>query len=302
MNIYHINVNDYNAIDKKLVCCIGYFDGLHLGHQELIKETNVLAKKLNVESGLITFDPDPWVVTKNVENVKHITDYNSKIKLLELFNINNLIVLNFTKEMSKLSSKHFIDLLLNNIDLKGLVYGFDFRYGYMGSGDAKTILQDASTIELIEVNSYNDEIGKISSSRIEQELLNGDIIKVNTMLGYHYHIVGKVDLEEKLNKQTVSIMYNDFIVLPKSGIYYGYTFINNNKYKIIIFIGSIDAFNHKDKNEVVVYINDYNKQVNDEEMTIYFLDLFENEQKYDTINDLIKQIHYYNNYMEEVKI
>ena len=297
MNIYNININSINIINKPLVCCIGYFDGLHLGHQELIKETITLANKLNVEPSLITFNPDPWVITKKlpIDSIKHINDYNVKLELLNKFNINNLIILEFNEDMSKLSSNEFIKVLFNNIDIKGLVYGFDFHYGYKGLGNHNTIQKQINNnVILKQVESINDDIGKISSSRIDELLINGSITKVNKLLGYNYYIKGNVIKGNAKGRTigfpTANIKYSNELLLPKQGVYIGYVKYLSNYYKAIINIGNNPTFNYVNKISIEAHILNFNKDIYDQDIDIIFIDYIRDEFKFNNIEQLKEQL------------
>ena len=292
MNVYHI---DINKVNKELVCCIGFFDGLHLGHQKLVAETNILAKKLNVESALITFAPDPWVVTKKIKKYRHINDYASKLYLLKKFKIDNLIIIKFSDELSKLESKKFIKLLENNIKLKGLVYGFDFNYGFKGQGNKETIINELSKdIKHVCVLAVEDNQGKISSSRIEEALSLGNIKLVNDLLGYKYFIIGKVKHGNKLgrtiNFRTANIILNDDLLTPKVGVYQGYLKYDNNYYKAIINIGHNPTFNYQEKVSLEVHIIDFDLDIYDQEVIVFFNDYLRDEKIFNSKDDLIKEL------------
>ena len=307
MNIYRINATEINIINKSLVCCIGFFDGLHLGHQELITNTIRLANKLNVESALITFEPDPWVITKGlpIDQVQHINDLNVKLELLNKFGINNLIILEFDQIMSHLTSEQFTKVLYDNIDIKGLVYGFDFHYGYKGSGNHNTLkLQVHSDTILKQITSIDDDIGKISSSRISSLLIEGSVKKVNKLLGYKYYIKGKVICGNAKGRTigfpTANVEYSKELLLPKIGVYIGYVKYLNNYYKAIINIGNNPTFNYVNKVSLETYILDFNKDIYDEIIDIIFVDYLRDETKFSSIFELKNQLNIDSNKAREL--
>lgn len=296
MNIYNININSINIIDKPLVCCIGYFDGLHLGHQTLIKETNILANKLNIESALITFNPDPWLITKQINNdIKHINDYAIKLELLNKFNINNLIIIEFNEELSKLKSNEFINMLYKNIDIKGLIYGFDFKYGYKGLGNNNTIINEIKDNTILkEIQSINYDNLKISSTRIEQLIINGEIDNANKLLGYNYYIKGNVIKGNAKGRTigfpTANIKYSNKQIIPKKGVYIGYAKYNNILYKSIINVGNNPTFNYNNNISIEANILEFNQDIYNEYIDIIFIKYIREEIKFNNKELLIKQL------------
>lgn len=168
------------------VSCIGFFDGVHLGHQALISKTVELANKLNVEPCLITFYPDPADIISNSNN-KHINSLDRRIKLFEKFGIKKVVIIEFDKEVMSIPADLFIAKYLKKFNLKGLVCGFDFRYGYKGMGDYKSLKKDLKdTCQVYVVDEVKYYGLKISSTRIKKELEKGNINLVNKLLGYKY--------------------------------------------------------------------------------------------------------------------
>lgn len=166
------------------VSCIGYFDGVHLGHQELIKETIKLANKKRVKPYLITFDPDPKDIVSKRKNVK-INSLSSRIKLFENFGIKGVIIIKCDEKFIKLSTFDFYKYYLSKFNLKGIVCGYDFTYGYNRSGNYKTLFKDfKKNLKVVDEVKYYGK--KISSTRILKEINNKNYKFVNRMLGYKY--------------------------------------------------------------------------------------------------------------------
>lgn len=185
INKYYINEKDLIEI-KPNVSCIGFFDGVHLGHQALIKKTIEIANKEKVEPYLITFFPDPQDIISN-NKTKHINSFERRIKLFEKFGIKAVIVIEFSKDVMSLKKEDFVDKYLKKLNLKGLVCGFDFHYGYKGIGDYRTLKKDMKkTCPIYMVDEVKYYGKKVSSSRIKQELTKGNIRLVNKLLGYEY--------------------------------------------------------------------------------------------------------------------
>lgn len=168
------------------VACIGFFDGVHKGHQALIKKTVELANKKKVNPTLITFYPDPADLISNSKN-KHINNLNKRIKLFKEFGIKEVIIINFDREVMTLDRAAFVDKYLKKFNLKGLVCGFDFHYGYKGLGDYKSLKNDLKVVcpvYMVEEVKYYGK--KISSTRIKEELSKNNIKLAEKLLGYKY--------------------------------------------------------------------------------------------------------------------
>lgn len=173
---------DENVNISPNVSCIGCFDGVHKGHQELIKKTIELSNTLNVEPMVITFDPDPI----SIYGKGHLclTTLKQRIKLFEHFGIKKVLIIPFDEEVMKLSPNEFKIKILDKLNIKELVCGFDFTYGYKGSGNVDT-LKDTN-INLCVVPEFKYYGKKISSTRIRNELEKKNYKFVNRMLGYEY--------------------------------------------------------------------------------------------------------------------
>lgn len=179
IDVFYFNQN----IDlKENVSCIGSFDGVHKGHQQLIKRTIDLADKNNVEPYVITFDPDPAVVIGQAHY--ELTDLNRRIELFEHFGLKGVIVIPFNTELMRLSSEEFKKQILDKLNLNTLVCGFDFTYGYKGSGNAETLKKQGVKVSVVNECLYYGK--KISSTRIRKELQNNNLHLVNKLLGYEY--------------------------------------------------------------------------------------------------------------------
>lgn len=168
------------------VSCIGYFDGVHLGHQALINKTVEKANKLKVEPYLITFYPDPSDIISS-KKTNHINTFNRRIKLFEEFGIKGVIIIEFNKDVMSESKELFVEKYLSKLNLRGLVCGYDFHYGYKGEGDYKTLkaeLKKNIPVYMVKQVKYYGK--KVSSTRIKEEIKKGNMKLVNKLLGYKY--------------------------------------------------------------------------------------------------------------------
>lgn len=190
MQIFNINLENINQIVlPKLVATIGQFDGLHIGHMHLINQCLNIKNKHNLKSAVITFNPRVDVIIKNDSKKNYLLDQESIIDKLTQLNIDYLLFINFSKEISTISHEDFFKKLLLPLNIQKLIVGFDFSYGYKGLGNATTISSDsANRIKpiIIEEQKINNE--KIGTNQIKQYLLQGNILQANKLLGYNFFI------------------------------------------------------------------------------------------------------------------
>ena len=168
---------------KKNISCIGYFDGVHKGHQELIGRTVSLAEEKGMEPYLITFDPDPHEVISG-KRVKQINSFKKRLKLFERYGIKGVIVIPFDEKMMRMTAYDFCEKILKKLNIDTLCCGFDFSFGYMGKGDVEELRRHGLNVEVVDEVTYYGK--KISSSRIKEALAKGNVSLAERMLGHEY--------------------------------------------------------------------------------------------------------------------
>lgn len=292
MRIIHVNLKQLKKQKNPVVACIGYFDGMHKGHQALVKATIDKANELNVESALITFDPDPWVTIKGMKDVKHITPLQQRINLAVEFGIKNVFILNFTKEMAALSPIDFIKVL-DSCNIQALICGFDYHYGQFGKGDIESLRKDAD-FEVIVVDAISDSEGKISSTRITQLIEEGNVHKAEELLGYAYRVEGTVihgkGKGRTIGYPTANVKIPDEYLEPKSGVYACFVLIDGEKYKAMVNIGHNPTFNYTKTMSVEAYILDYTGDLYDKRLKISFKYYLRTEKKFQYVGNLKLQL------------
>lgn len=250
MRVINIYADRMKSVPLALCACIGYFDGMHLGHQKLIAETVRMAESYGCESALITFDPDPWVTIRGIRDVRHITTMRQRMNMAVSMGIGNIVVLKFTEEMSRLSPEEFIERILGQLNLRGIVCGFDFHYGYQGKGDCNSLKEEAPC-EVMIIDAVEDEYGKISSTRISEMIVRGNMTEVNRMLGYQYQIEGVVvegnHKGTSIGFPTANIHYSNEYLLPKTGVYACYAEVNGKRWRAMVNIGHNPTFNYSER-------------------------------------------------------
>ncbi|MCI6704414.1 MAG: riboflavin biosynthesis protein RibF [Bulleidia sp.] len=292
MRIVNVKLGEIRKQKNPVVACIGYFDGMHKGHQALVNATLEKAKELGVESGLITFDPDPWVTLRNEKDVKHITPLQQRINIAVELGIKNIFILNFTKEMAALSPLDFIKVL-DSCNIKALICGFDYHYGQFGKGDIESLKRDAD-FEVVVVDAVNDNEGKISSTRITNLIEEGEVHKAEELLGYAYRVEGYVvhgnAKGRTIGYPTANVSVPSEYLEPKGGVYACFALIDGKKYKAMVNIGHNPTFNYTETMSLEAYILDFSGDLYDKRLKISFKYYLRPEKKFKYIGNLKMQL------------
>ncbi|WP_025724694.1 bifunctional riboflavin kinase/FAD synthetase [Acholeplasma granularum] len=279
--------NTYENIknDEPLTLTIGNFDGLHLGHQNLIKKTKMYNDS---KSAVMTFDPHPMqVITKR--DLPVLMNFDEKQKELEKLGINNFFVVNFNSDFSKLSPQMFIDFL-KRLNVIRIVVGRDFKFGYKGQGNVDDLKLHFDTVVVDDLLHNNT---RISTSYIKLLLESGDIKLAKKLLNKSYEVSGKVVHGDKVGKligyPTANIDYKNHF-LPKVGIYAVYVKIDGKTYLGCANLGHNPTLNYSTQRRLEVFIIDYDGNLYDKELSISFEHYLRDEVKYEKLEDMLKQI------------
>lgn len=281
--------------DSSLAACIGYFDGIHLGHQKLINKTIDIAKEKGVNSALITFDPDPWTVINDRNKVNHITPMKEKLRLLSQTGLDELIIVRFTKDLSKLSPQEFVEHVLIPLNVVDLIAGEDFKFGHKGQGNVNYLKENANIFFDTHVLEFKEEQNeKIGSTKITQAILKGDLDRVKEMLGRSYTIAGYVMQGNRegtrIGFPTANLDVTDEYIIPKKGVYAGYVEVKGEKYKSVLNIGHNPTFNESEALSIETHILDFNKIIYGELLKQSFVVRLRDEIKFDSVEELIEQM------------
>jgi len=276
-----------------VAACIGYFDGLHIGHQELIRRTNALARENQCESALITFDPDPWVTIRGEKDVHHITTMKQRINLSVEFGIQNIFILEFSKEMSELPPHDFVTRILSMCNLKALVCGYDFRYGYRGAGTPETLaaehLFSVTVVAPVEAGGT-----KVSSTRISALIENGSVREAAALLGYPFTIEGTVDHGHHqgtgMGYPTANISADREYLLPKPGVYACYVIVHHQRYRAMVNLGHNPTFNYSPVLSLEAHLLYFSGDLYGERLEVQFISFLREEKKFRSKENLIMQL------------
>lgn len=237
MVVKYINIDRIPKLEPS-VACIGYFDGIHIGHQKLIKETIKQAKKSNCLSSLICFNPDPIEVVTKKKN-SHLLSFKTRLANIETYGIDQILVIRFNEEFMKLTANSFIKNYLNKLSISKLICGYDFTFGYKGKGNVE-ILKAKKFFETIVIDECKYRGEKVSTTRIKQELVKGNFKLVNKLLGYNYGLKLKViDCKKVKDKWLIECKLKDErCIMPDDKIIDDGFYIKNKK---AYFISTVKA-------------------------------------------------------------
>lgn len=279
---------------KASVVTIGNFDGLHLGHQDLIRKTVTQAQSLEISSVVLSFDPLPYTYFKP-SDLHQIMPLRTKYHLLKKWPIDYLGLLRFNERFSQLSAEAFVkDCLLKALGVRVLNVGKDFQFGYQKQGNVK-LLQEMGLQYGFKLNVLSDVVvdgEKASSSRIRQALIVGDIACANRLLGYPFTLVARVRSGKKLGR-TLGFPTANLALAPKSillnGVYICWAIVHNQKYPAVCNVGyqpTVNSFRKK----VEVHLLDYTGNLYGQCLKVEFLEKIRNERKFQNVSELIERI------------
>ena len=288
---------DYNP---NTVLTVGTFDGVHKGHQLIIKELLEAAKEESSRALIITIHPHPQIVLQkeNLKPIKLLSTIDERIKLLKYFGVNDILVIPFTKEFSETKPEDFvIKYLVDKIGLRKVLIGYDHLFGKNRGGDENLLynLGNEYNFKIQKLGPLSDKELPISSTKIRNSILNFDLETANQMLGYSYFIEGEVIVGEKIGAKlgfpTANIKLPDENkLLPPNGVYIVSSDIDGKKVWGMSNIGYRPTFNNEKRISFEVNFFDFSDNIYGKELTIHFLKFLRFEQKFAGVEELIIQL------------
>lgn len=287
---------------KNAVITIGSFDGVHPGHRRIIEVMQQKALELNGETVLITFYPHPRIALAEQKGIsteiKLLCDLEEKATLLEKSGLDNLVVVPFTKDFSNQSPDDYIErFLVHYFHPSVIVIGYDHRFGKGRSGDIDYLkkFQDKYAYQLLEISKQEVDGIAVSSTKIRNALLTGDVALAEKMLGYHYTLSGKVihglHLGRKLGFPTANIAVEDAEkLIPEDGIYAVMVNIGLKKYKGMLYIGSRPSVDTGFGKTIEVNIFDFSDDIYGQKIKVAFIDFIRADIKFDSLTELSEQL------------
>ncbi|RHW39598.1 riboflavin biosynthesis protein RibF [Lysinibacillus yapensis] len=277
---------------------VGFFDGVHKGHQAVIRKAKEMAEQLNIESAVMTFDPHPSIVLGGrKEKVFYITPLPQKLEVLEEYGVENVFVVHFTSDFAKLSPEDFIQYFIRDLNVKHVTAGFDYSFGQFGKGNMETMKELSNgDYGVTVIDKQSDEEEKISSTRIRRYLQDGDMESAGQLLGRAFEVPGIVIHGDKRGRTigfpTANIQSMEGSFIPATGVYAVRILVQNKWYDGVCNVGYKPTFKNPDEKQlsIEVHIFDFNKNIYGEEVKVGWYKRIRSEQKFNGIEALKAQI------------
>ncbi len=289
------NFSDYTE-KTPLALSIGMFDGVHLGHQSIIKKLSSISKEKKLESAILTFWPHPRIIFNPNDDLKLLNSIEEKTYLLEKNNVQNLFLKAFDEDFRNLTGEEFVQqILIEKLNVKHLIIGYDHTFGKNKSGDFNLLKKMSAEfgfeVEQVEAVDFHDK--HISSTQIRNALSEGKIKEANEMLGYDYSISGTVIHGKKIGRTigypTANIEVNPIKILPKKGAYIVDVFVKNQHLKGMLSIGTNPTIGENNIS-VEVYILDFDDDIYGEQISVNFRDFLHDEIKFESLEKLVERL------------
>jgi riboflavin kinase/FMN adenylyltransferase len=291
------NTTSYISHSKQ-VMAIGDFDGVHLGHREVIGTAVKLAKQQHMPAAIMTFDPHPREVLGISKYARYLAPYEQKMKLIQELGVDFTYIIKFDKTFAGISPLDFISTVLLPLRVQTVVVGFDFTFGHKGHGTSKTLkelCEDKIAVHVVE--PYHIDGNKVSSTLIREQLQLSHLQNARKLLGRCYEITGHVVEGEKrgrlLGFPTANIRMDAPYVMPGNGVYAVKVQVNGNVYSGLANIGVKPTFAGNYTEPVIeVHLLDFTGSIYGERMNVEFIDFIRPEVKFGSAEELVRQIHH----------
>lgn len=281
-------------IDDDFAITIGNFDGVHLGHQEIIKNISQSCKKSNLKFVLITFNPHPLQILRPRENFL-INLENEKVELLSNLEIDYLLEIPFSRDLSTLSPENFLkSYILENSRVKRIYMGHDFAFGANKQGDFSFVKKYCSNLEVIKLDEFKKLEKNISSTIIRDHLINGEVEESTKLLGRPFYLKGTVvkgaERGRLIGFPTANINYGQIRITPKIGVYITTVEVRGKSYNSITNVGINPTFKDDSIKTVETNIFNFDEDIYGEVLKVVFHKRLRDEKKFNGVNELVEQI------------
>ena len=278
------------------VATIGFFDGVHLGHNYLLKQLKSEASVRGMQSMVVSFANHPRLFFDPNCGLKQLTLSDEKVGLLTQKGVDEVVMLQFDEQLSKLTSREFMQLLVEQYGVKVLLMGYDHRFG----SDRATLFDEYIKygnqlgLEVKRCDGFSESEVMVSSSKVRRALELWDIPLANKLLGYKYFLKGRVVAGQKIGRQigfpTANLDVDSLKLIPSDGVYVVEVVVKENIYRGILNIGSRPTVDG-DKRTIEVHIMEYEgEELYGAELELRFLNFLRHEQRFSSLDDLREQI------------
>ncbi|MCZ2490862.1 riboflavin biosynthesis protein RibF [Dellaglioa carnosa] len=296
--IYLTEPYDPKKIDDEAISlAMGFFDGVHLGHQKVILKAKQKANEKKIKLAVMTFDKHPSVQfqKKPERSIKYLTSMEKKISLMEGLGVDIFYILTLNNDLASLTPQDFVTKYMIELHAQVVVAGFDYTYGKKDIANMDTLSKYAhQQFEVVTVPELISEDQKISSTRIRAAIDKGQINDVNRLLGYEYQTIGEVVHGEARGRElgfpTLNLEFNEHIRIPGPGIYVTRVQVSGVWYRGMASIGYNVTFGQDRELTVEINLFDFNEMIYGQQVTVEWLSYLRSEIKFDGIDGLISQL------------
>ena len=290
------SITAFNSSEKTIVT-IGTFDGIHIGHQKILKDLIKTAKKEGKKSVLLTFFPHPRMVLQKDNKILLLNTIEEKSGLLEKMGLDYLIIHPFSREFSRLTALDFVrDVLVNKLNTSRLIIGYDHHFGKNREGNIHQLKEYSLLYDfkVEEIPAQDIDDVSVSSTKIRTALKEGNLKIANNYLGYQYMVSGIVvrgkQLGGTIGFPTANIEVEEsYKLIPSSGVYIIRTRINSIVFYGIMNIGFNPTVLGKHQT-IEAHLFDFNENLYGKKITIKFIHFLREEQKFNSVEELVRQL------------
>lgn len=291
MKVHH-SIADYKNITQSVIT-IGTFDGVHIGHKELLKRLFGEAKKDDLESIILTFFPHPRMVLQKESDIKLINTIDERISIFSKTDLNHLIIHPFTKEFANLSAEAYVkNILVESLNVKKIIIGYDHRFGKNRTANIDDLRKfgEIYNFEVQEISAQELDDVAVSSTKIRKALDSGDLEKANNYLGYPFMLNGTVvkgkGIGKTINFPTANLYIEEtYKLIPKNGVYVVKSVIRNEEVFGIMSIGTNPTVGGTSRT-IETYFLDIEKDLYGKKIEIELLSKIREEETFDSLESL----------------
>lgn len=293
----HIHSLEEAHLDRQSIVTIGVFDGVHRGHQYLLKELVTEAQNTGRASIVLTFFPHPDVVLKGVEGRYYLTTPEKRAELILDMGVDIVITHPFNEDIRHIRAADFVNRLRDYLNLSAIWATSDFAMGYKREGNIAFLTdqgqQKGFTVKTVQLVTSDNNGDRISSATIRQSLIDGKLDRANDFLGRRFQVSGEVVHGEKRGRKigfpTANVAVWDKQLLPRFGVYACYATLGDEQFKAVTNIGQRPTFAGEDVT-VESHLLDFDRDIYGEILTLDFVANLRDEMKFDGIDTLVTQI------------
>ena len=291
-------IHDTQAITEPgVMATIGFFDGVHLGHRFLIDEVKAAAAQRGLPSAVITFPTHPRSVLQQAYKPRLLNSFADKLRLLATTGVDYCIVLDFTEALSQLSAEAFLRILATQWRVKGLVIGYDHRFGHDRRDGFEQYVEYGQRwgIEILKAAAFDAGHTAVSSSEIRRLVQEGKVERAAQLLTYAYHISGRIVSGYKVGRTlgfpTANIQPDDPMqLLPGIGVYAVWVEVAGQRYKGMLYIGSRPTLDNGTQLSIEVHILHFSGDIYNDPIRVSFAHFVRGDEKFDSLEALKAQL------------